>query len=255
MAGGEVTPKGFPRQKRLGGLTAGKTMLPKQLRDYLEESPLAVRVAPFVIFLLLTGLQGKVGPSSVYWLYLIKTVLGAWMLLAVWPLIRELKWAISWEAVVVGVGVFGMWVGLHGVYPGLNELMGKGDETPPWNPHLVFGQGTGLAWFFILVRTLGSSLVVPALEEVVFRSTLYRYVVDPDFETVSFRRLHWGALIVTSIVFALEHNEWLSGFLCGLAYQWLVLRKGRIGDAITAHAITNGLLAGYVVSRGAWQFW
>jgi membrane protease YdiL (CAAX protease family) len=43
--------------------------------------------------------------------------------------------------------------------------------------------------------------------------------------------------------------------LCGAAYQWLVLRKGRLGDAMTAHAITNFLLGAWIVWRGAWQFW
>ena len=233
-------------------------MLPKQLKEYFVKSPLAVRVVPFVVFLLLTGAQGKLGVESAYWFYLAKTLVGGWMIVAVWPLIRELKWAFSWEAVVVGVGVFVMWVGLEGRYPALDQLFGGGDESEPvvpWNPHLVFGQGAVLAWFFIVVRTVGSSLVVPPLEELVFRSTVYRYVVDPDFEKVSFKQFRWGALLITSVIFALEHNQWLSGFLCGLAYQWLVLRKGRLGDAMTAHAITNFLLALWVVGRGAWQFW
>jgi hypothetical protein len=34
-----------------------------------------------------------------------------------------------------------------------------------------------------------------------------------------------------------------------------VIRKKRLGDAITAHAITNALLAVWVVSRNAWNFW
>ena len=45
------------------------------------------------------------------------------------------------------------------------------------------------------------------------------------------------------------------GILCGLAYQWLVIRKNRLGDAMTAHAITNfllGRLGG--VERRAWRF-
>jgi CAAX prenyl protease-like protein len=233
-------------------------MLPKKLREYLAASPLAVRVAPFVVFLLLTGAQGQFGVESAYWFYFAKTLIGAWMVLAVWPLIREFKWAMSWEAVLVGVGVFVMWVGLEGRYPGLDQLTGGGGDSEssgPWNPHLVFGQGAILAWFFILVRTLGSTLVVPPLEEVVFRSTVYRYVVDPDFEKVSLKKFHWGALLITSTIFAVEHNQWLSGFICGLAYQWLVIRKGRLGDAMTAHAITNFLLALWVVGRGAWQFW
>jgi uncharacterized protein len=234
-----------------------KAMLPRKLKEYFSSSPMAVRIAPFAVFLLLTGMQGSFGESSAYWFYLLKTLVGAWLVVGIWPLVKELKWAFSWEAIVVGIGVFAMWVGLEGRYPGLNELMGSESKEPaaPWNPHLMFGQGALMAWFFIGVRTLGSSLVVPPLEELVFRSTVYRYVVDPDFEKVSFKKFHWGALLITSVIFALEHNQWLSGFLCGLAYQWLVLRKGRLGDAMTAHAITNFLLALWVVGRGAWQFW
>jgi membrane protease YdiL (CAAX protease family) len=53
----------------------------------------------------------------------------------------------------------------------------------------------------------------------------------------------------------LAHNEWRAGIFCGAAFQWLVLRKGRLGDAMTAHAITNFLLGVWIVGRGAWQFW
>jgi len=67
-------------------------------------------------------------------------------------------------------------------------------------------------------------------------------------------QFHLKAFIATSLLFGLAHNEWLSGILCGVLYQWLVIRKKRLGDAITAHAITNFLLGTYVVTRGAWQF-
>ncbi len=52
------------------------------------------------------------------------------------------------------------------------------------------------------------------------------------------------------------HPQWLAGILCGLTYQGLVIRKGRLGDAMTAHAITNFLLGVYVVWKGgaAWKF-
>jgi CAAX prenyl protease-like protein len=61
--------------------------------------------------------------------------------------------------------------------------------------------------------------------------------------------------VVTSLVFGLEHHEWLAGILCGFAYQGLVIWKGRLGDAVTAHGITNFLLGVWVLWRGAWQFW
>jgi hypothetical protein len=33
------------------------------------------------------------------------------------------------------------------------------------------------------------------------------------------------------------------------------LRRGSLGDAVVAHATTNGLLAAYVLATGAWAFW
>jgi CAAX prenyl protease-like protein len=226
-------------------------------------SPTVVRVAPFIIFLALTALQNEVGEAGRYGVYLLKTVAGAGMILAVRKHIAEMRWAISWEAVVVGVGVFAMWVGIDGLYPTLGELMkmvGIGSDKPaeptlPWNPFAFFAGNAALAWFFVIVRFLGSTFVVPPLEEVFFRSFLYRWLANQDFEKVPLGYFAWMPFLVTSLFFAAEHEQWLAGLLCGFAYGWLVIRKKRLGDAITAHAITNALLAVWVVSRNAWNFW
>ena len=233
------------------------------LRTQMQRSPVFARVAPFVVFLLLTALQGAFGEASRYWFYLAKTVVGAWLVWEMRPFVPEMRWAFSWEAVVVGVGVCVMWVGLDGYYPRLSELavkigLSKGQaaaESVNWNPHLQFGHGTTLAWTFIVVRILGSSLVVPPLEEVFFRSFLYRYIAKPDFQKVSLAVFAPLPFFLTSAIFAAEHQEWLAGLLCGFAYQGLVLWKKRLGDAMTAHAITNFLLGVWVVWQNAWKFW
>lgn len=225
------------------------------LYQKLKNSPLAVRGAPFILFLILTSGQGQFGDASAYWLYLIKTIVGIGLIAWMWPLVREMRWNLSWEAVVVGVGVCVLWVGLDPFFPHLSDF---GDQENKvdfiWNPHVLFGEGTAMAWLFIVVRIFGMSVVVPPLEEVFYRSTVYRFIIRPDFEKAPLGQFHLKALIATSLLFGLAHNEWLSGILCGLLYQWLVIRKQRLGDAITAHAITNFLLGTYVVARGAWQF-
>ena len=91
-------------------------------------SPEYARVAPFAIFVVLTALQGQLGEDSRYWLYLLKTLVGAWLIWEMRPFVEEMRWKISWEAVVVGVAVFAIWVGLDGLYPRLSEP-GAG-----WNP-------------------------------------------------------------------------------------------------------------------------
>jgi CAAX prenyl protease-like protein len=223
----------------------------KALVDFLQRTPLHARVAPFVIFIVLTALQGQFGEASRYWFYLAKTVIGAWLVLLTWPLVKEMRWKFSWEAVVAGVAVFALWVGLHGIYP-------KASGTAqPWNPHVQFGEGSALALFFIIVRIAGSTLVVPHLEEVFYRSFLYRYIEKQDFLSVPLGFFAWKPFIITTVIFALTHGQpdWLAAILCGFIYQGLVCWKKRLGDAMTAHAITNFLLGLWVVWKGAWQFW
>lgn len=216
------------------------------------DSPVVVRVGPFFIFVVLTCLQESFGEAGRYWIYFGKTLVGAWLIWMLRSRIAEMRWAFSWEAVVVGVVIFAVWVGLGGVY------YGKGPDQPAefWAPFKCFGEGSLAAWFFILVRIFGSALVVPPLEEVFYRSYLYRNIANSeDFQKISLTFFAWIPFLVTSGVFGLVHPFWLAGILCGLAYQWLVIRKGRLGDAMTAHAITNFLLGVWVVWRGDWKFW
>ena len=104
------------------------------LRRRFEGSPDYARVAPFVIFVALTTLQGQLGEDSRYWLYLMKTLVGAWLIWEMRPYVEEMRWEISWEALVVGAGIFGIWVGLDGLYPRLSE------PDAVWNPGKRFGK-------------------------------------------------------------------------------------------------------------------
>jgi membrane protease YdiL (CAAX protease family) len=242
------------------------------LGKYFSTSPLLARVVPFVVIVLLTSCQGALGEDSRYWFYLAKTLVGAWLIWEVFPYVPEMRWTFSWTAVAVGVGVFALWVGISGTWATQNTLWPKlGLDTlwvklglshgsaavaaRPWNPLAEFGGPTLLARFFIVTRILGSTWIVPPLEEAFYRSFLCRYIARPEFMSVPLNRFLPVPFLATALVFGLSHNEWIAGILCGAAYQWLVLRKDHLGDAMTAHAITNFLLGGWVVWRGAWNFW
>ena len=219
------------------------------IRQWLEPRPGLTRVLPFVIFLGLTFCQLAPGETARYWVYAAKMFVGIGLIWLAFPMIAELEWRFSWEAVLVGAAVFAAWVGLDGFYPKFQEA------GEIWNPLVSFGFGVEEAWCFIVVRLVGSTFLVPMLEEVFYRSFLYRWIAKPEFQSVSLGTLHWKPFLVTATVFGLAHREWLAGILCGLAYQWLVVRKGRLGDALTAHATTNLLLGFWIVGRGEWRFW
>lgn len=222
------------------------------LREKLASSPIHARVVPYVLIVLLTFIHDSTEGPARYWLYLVKILVGLWCVVEMRALVPEMRWAVSWEAVLAGMLVFIIWVGLDPYYPKFNFLFKQG---APWNPFKQFGAGSAAGWFFVAVRTLGSALVVPPLEETFYRSFLYRYLVRINFTAMPLNQMHWLSFFVTSLLFGFAHYQWLAGVLCGLSYQGLVIRKNRLGDAMTAHAITNFLLGVYIPGRGAWQFW
>jgi hypothetical protein len=236
------------------------------LKKYFSASPITPRVAPFVIFVLLTSLQGYLGAASAYWVYLAKTLVGAWLILEMRPFVPEMRWAFSWEAVVVGIGIFALWIGISGDWTTQDTLwntlwvkLGLSHPAKPvpsiWDPLVQWGDYSAIVWFLMAVHVLGMTLVVPPLEEVFYRSFVYRYVAAQNFLAVPLNRFLPLPFFATAAVFGICHNEWLAAILCGVAYQWLVLRKNRLGDAMTAHAITNFLLGAWVVWQHAWNFW
>ena len=90
----------------------------------------------------------------------------------------------------------------------------------------------------IAVRLIGSAFVISVAEELFFRKWL-----------VGFAGFWWMVAL-----FAIEHDRWLVGAICGIAYGALYLRRGLVA-AIVAHATTNLVLGLWVLRTGQWQFW
>jgi len=215
----------------------------------LQESPILARVLPFLIFITLTSTQGSFGPESHFWIYLIKTLLGVWMIWTIWPLVGEMRWNFSIEAVGGGILVFVLWISLDFQYP---KLTAPGDS---WNLNKHFNPDSIMFWLFATTRIIGSTLVVPLLEEVFYRSFLYRYILTKNWLFTPHNLFDIRPFIATSLIFGLTHSHWLAGIICGMIYQIIVLRTNRIGDAITAHAITNCLLGFWVITQQKWHLW
>ena len=230
----------------------------EELKKWITDKPDRARWAPYFLFVIITAMQGMLGDDSSYWMYALKTAIGAWMIWATWGVVKEMRWTISWEAVAVGFVVFGLWVGLDGLYPPIDKILSwdiPEEREATWNPFEMYGAGSLLGWFYIVIRIAGSSLVVPLIEETFFRSFVYRWLISEKFEQIPLGKFEKRSFFITCIVFGLIHFEWLPGILCGFLYVGLVIRKKRLGDAITAHAITNFLLGLYVVIFERYYYW
>jgi CAAX prenyl protease-like protein len=77
-----------------------------------------------------------------------------------------------------------------------------------------------------------------------------------EFDAVDPRAVTWVAVLISSLIFGVLHgNRWGAGVAAGFLYAAAYARRGRIGDAVVAHAVTNTLLAGWVIFSGAWGMW
>jgi CAAX prenyl protease-like protein len=224
-------------------------------RENMTKSPEYARFMPFLIFVVITFVGGMMGGNAMFWMYALKTGVGAWLIWEMRAFVPEMRWSFSWSAVAMGILVFVAWVGLDPFYP-KNNLLFKDTADSIWNPFTRFGDDSLIAWTLIVVRIFGMTIIVPPLEEAFYRSLVYRYIVKYDFTKVALNHVDGVALGLSALLFGFAHFQWLPGILCALAFQWLVFRRGHLGDAMTAHAITNFLLGVYVVWKGgeAWKF-
>jgi CAAX prenyl protease-like protein len=94
--------------------------------------------------------------------------------------------------------------------------------------------------------------MAPVVEELAFRGYLARRLMRVHFESVGLERLSPFAILVSSAVFAALHRQPLAGLVAGLAFAWAARRRGRLADAVVAHATTNALLVAYALPTGAW---
>src|SRR5207249_5789235 len=111
---------------------------------------------------------------------------------------EELRPAMSWLGVAVGLVAIAIWIFGDRFYPKVDELMlsfekllsrlmhsppPKETFTPPFDPSGRYG--------FIAFRIVGAVLVVPVMEELFWRAFLIRWLVNEDFKSVPVGTFTW----------------------------------------------------------------
>jgi exosortase E/protease (VPEID-CTERM system) len=201
-------------------------------------------LAPFLA-ILAAGMISRAVSGTFEWGYALRFVAAAAALLVFRRQYAQLGWRPGWVAAGLGTLVFVLWVALDQTTSGAQPMPTLLSHVSPT---------ARAAW--IAARVLGAVVTVPIAEELAFRAYLLRRFISADFEAVGLKSSTWFALAASSVLFGLMHgSRWPAGILAGLIYAYAMLRRGRIGDAAVAHAVTNALLAAYVLMLGRWQFW
>jgi exosortase E/protease (VPEID-CTERM system) len=202
---------------------------------------------PFLALLAATMLTNTFSThDSIDLLYPLRVVVVAAVL---WGLRREYRWreaTLSPFAVGIGVATCVVWMLLA------PAIVTPDPEAAARQDPAQLGMLWGSAW--LLMRLVGYTITVPIAEELAFRGFLARRVVGPHVESLPVGTFTWLSFIASSVAFGLLHGAaWLPGTLAGMAFALAVYHRGRLADAIVAHATTNALIACYAVFTGSWS--
>lgn len=196
--------------------------------------------------ILAAGMISAAATGYFEWFYPLRFFAAAFTLAFLWRRYRDLDWSVGWLAPAVGVLVFLIWIGLDRFTSAAQAAM----------PAPLAAASPMARNLWLALRVLAATVTVPIAEELAFRGYLYRRLLSPDFDSVSFQRFSWMALLISSAIFGLLHgNRWFAGTLAGALYALVLIRRGSMGDAVAAHAVTNALIAVDVLYFHQWHLW
>lgn len=211
-------------------------------------------VAPFVGYVLLLGLQ-SIFSIDLRWSLLLRGVFCSVLLLLYSRKAVDLRARHIAPSLAVGAVVFGLWIASDVLWPGYRAHWLFANAIFRTSPGSL-PPAVRTDPLYLLLRVANSVLIVPIVEELFWRAWLMRRLISFDFHQVPLGTFRPAAFWGTAVLFALEHGAyWDVGLLAGIIYNYWAVRTRSIADCILAHAVTNALLAAYVITAGKWGYW
>jgi len=214
-------------------------------------NPTAAYLLPFAMILAagMVATAAADGTGGFQWLYPLRFFAAAGALWIYRRSYASLNWKCDWVAPAIGAVVFVMWIALD------RFSVSKAAADDQFAAVLMTAPAFAKA-IWLSIRVLAAVVTVPVAEELAFRGFLMRRLISADFESVSLQRVSGLGLLVSSIVFGFLHGGyWIAGSIAGVLFGLAGIRRGRIGDAVMAHATANLLLAAYVLTYHKWHLW
>jgi len=213
-------------------------------RSVATDNPTAAYLVPF-LSILAAGMLARAVSNGFETLYVLRFIAALIALRVYWSRLRELDWRFTWRGPAIGLSVFVIWIA------GARFFL---HSSPMPQSLLAMSPAARALW--IGIRVVASVTTVPIAEELAYRGYLMRRIAAEDFEALRFTAVGVVPLLVSAAIFGVTHGAlWLPGIITGVLYAALLVRTGRFGEAVAAHAATNGLVAAYVLLANQWQLW
>ena len=211
-------------------------------------------VAPFAVFVVLLAIRDHI-PIAQTWEYPVRVILTTIVLLSVSLRVIPAVPSRPFASTILGIIVFVVWVAPDIVVPSYREHSIFQNSITGYVSTSISPQLRSSVAFQAM-RALGSTAIVPVIEELFWRGWLMRYIIAANFEQVPLGSYTHAAFWITALLFATEHGPfWDVGLVAGVLYNWWIIRTRNLADCILSHTVTNGCLALYVLVFNQWQYW
>ena len=202
---------------------------------------------PFILFLFITlasqiFLEKADGTFLFNYLYPIKAIVGAVALIYFWK-VYDFKMPKQWsEAIIGGLIIAVLWVWLVPADPEYNQRFADGLASMPTIVMLL--------WF--VFRFLGAWVVVPFIEEMIFRGYLLARLSNQPLSNENKLQFSWIAFIVSTVLFAFIHFSIIAGLVAGAIFAIIRYRSSSLSEPVLSHAVANIVVSLWAVSTGQW---
>ncbi|MFA8386786.1 MAG: exosortase E/protease, VPEID-CTERM system [Pelagibaca sp.] len=215
----------------LPGLSKTPKAASKTDHPPLTQDRSAAFIVPFLAFMLSALVVHTFSQTPEIW-YGVQV---AAMALALW-VFRKPVLALTRDFDLVAVGA-GLLIGIGWIV--------TAEPAEPYASLAEFGALALTVW--VVLRVIGTAILVPVVEELFFRGYLFSLIDDGSV----LRRVL--AIVITTAGFAALHSRPMAAAIAGVIFALVLLRRGRVFDAIVAHAVANGLIAAAALATGQWS--
>ncbi len=242
----------------------------------LRQDTTVAHIAPFAVFVLFTALVPAVAihnsalpwwrSAPEHWIYPLQTVVCGALLICFWKnyTFRPSRGLVL--ATVLGIVSIVLWILPAHLFHAWKDhethaipLLGFAARNEGFDP-TIFKHDRFWYALVIIMRFVRMVIVVPLVEEIIWRGWLMRWLVSNDvkpFTSVQIGTHSWKAFGITTaaVVFVHSVEDWLGALIFGSLMYFLCVRTKSLAACVLMHAVANLLLGIYVMKTRQWGFW
>ncbi len=184
--------------------------------------PEASHLLPFLTWMALGMITMAFSSGGFDWLYPIRVLGTGAVLLAYWrSSIRGFCKESLFDPLnlVLGCSAAAIWIAIGIVIQSPDQGLDPGE--------VLAGAPLVLSLTWVCSRVVGAVLIVPAAEELAFRSYMTRRLISQDFEKVRPGSFSWFSFLGSSVAFGILHQHWAAAMVAGMLFALAYYRRGQ----------------------------